>query len=212
MPECKYCGETRTDVKYLRVHMTWQHKDEIATTVPCNWCGADIEVKEWEIDDRHYCSRECSKAWNSYIRSGERSPLYKHGKSRGRRYEYFSDLIRFRDDNRCLRCGATVGASDGRQVHTHHLIPEDDGGGIFDPCNVISLCNACHRKLEGEQIDEQLSQCGITSVGELEFGERLSDRFESYMKQKSSIRNAPPPRPGMFAEAQQLVNSRERTS
>ncbi|MFC7137372.1 HNH endonuclease [Halobaculum litoreum] len=44
-------------------------------------------------------------------------------------------------------CGSEQGADDGRALHVHHIVPVL-AGGTSEPWNLITLCAACHRRVE----------------------------------------------------------------
>lgn len=183
------------------------HTEETSATVPCNWCGEEIEVRVWEADSRHYCSRECSKAWNVYLRKGSTHPNYKHGETRGKIFRWTAYVVRHRDGE-CLRCGRERAGDDGRALHVHHITPEEEADDPHDPKNLLSVCAGCHRHLEGLSADEQLQECGIDSRDELVLEGGLSEWLEGVMGDMP-LENAPDPRPGMFEEAQRIKSERD---
>ena len=203
--ECQYCGGEFRGGKGLRTHQRSAHKEEVITTVVCNWCGKGEEVVEWKSDGRHYCSRICANAWNAYIRQGERHHNYKGGTTRSRDYQFLAKAIRKRDCE-CLRCGDANGAADGRALHVHHIIPEDVAEVPHRADNLIALCGGCHRRLEGESIERHMSECGLDSLSDLSLGEKVEGSLDGLKDIPTPVERAPDPRPGMFVEAQRLAS------
>lgn len=147
--ECEYCGGSFRGQRGLRSHQTAMHTEETAAAVSCTWCGAEMVVRKWESDRRHYCSHTCSNAWNRYLKQGERHPNYKDGRSsgRGRDYELIKRVVRHRD-GACLRCGANRCHGDDRQLHVHHIISEPDHPDPHTFTNLATVCDGCHQTVE----------------------------------------------------------------
>ena len=131
MATCEYCGDSYVGKGGLRTHQVAAHEDEVTVVVSCNWCGEELEVAEWKTDENQYCDTICSKAWSRYLKQGERHPNYVDGSARTPDFQRIAFTIRQRDGE-CLRCGAEDGGSDGRELHVHHIIPEDERDNPHD--------------------------------------------------------------------------------
>lgn len=70
---------------------------------------------------RLYCSDECKLLFKSKYH-----------------WEYFKELIKRRDGDRCTICG-----SNGN-LAVDHIIPVSQGGARLDPANCRTLCRDCH--------------------------------------------------------------------
>ena len=49
--------------------------------------------------------------------------------------------VRRRDGYKCVKCGA----SDG-WLPVDHIVERKDGGSDYDPSNLQTVCNSCHKK------------------------------------------------------------------
>jgi hypothetical protein len=208
---CPYCGEEYRGRRGVKIHMAAVHDEATSVTAPCNWCGVSVEVREWEVDEHHYCSRECGKAWNAYIRRGESHPNYVDGSGRGKEFDWVANAIRARDGD-CVRCGKEDGGSDGRRLHVHHIVPEDEAENPHEPTNLLAVCGSCHPELEGLTPERQREECGIESVEELELNGRIKEWLDSLKEQHKVLAAAADPWPGMFAEAQDTLENRREDS
>lgn len=204
MRTCEYCDDEFRGKRGLRIHQGSVHDEETTTHVSCNWCGEDVETRVWKIDERQYCSSECSKAWKVYLKRGENHPNYVDGSARGREFKRVRMAVRWRDEV-CRACGAEKAGPSGRRLHVHHLVAEDDADNPHEPTNLISLCSQCHQNLEGLSVQEQLNRCDIQDREELKLTGEVKRWFDSTREKFSAIKNAPSPRPGMFAEAQKVM-------
>ncbi|WP_425504707.1 HNH endonuclease [Salinigranum marinum] len=205
---CEYCGDKFRGIGGLHSHQSAVHDEETSINIRCTWCGEEMEIREWESEGRHYCSRECSKAWNRFLRQGKRHPNYNGGvTTRGRDYDLIATIVHSRD-RECRRCGASECAS-GRNLHIHHIIPESQSDDPHAFSNLIAVCDECHRVLERMPKDQQLAECGIESVDALELSIELRERYESVKENISERRTGPDPCLQMFAEAQKVLNERE---
>jgi hypothetical protein len=81
------------------------------------------------------------------IRMGKRGPENSHWRGGAATLPYgpeftrkFKRLIRDRDGNRCVRCGATREEA-GRTLDIHHL---DHDKANNDPSNLVTACHACN--------------------------------------------------------------------
>ncbi|WP_136601193.1 HNH endonuclease [Salinigranum halophilum] len=208
---CEYCGEKYRGIGGLHSHQSAAHEDAISVEAMCTWCGDEMVLREWDADDRNYCSRACSKAWNRFLRQGKRHPNYKHGTtSRGREYDLIATIVHSRDAE-CRRCGA-LKCKNGRSLHVHHLTPEAQLDDPHEFSNLITVCDECHQTLERMPREQQLSECGIDSVETLELSDELRERYETVKQNIRERRRGPDPCLQMFAEAQKVLNERKAKS
>lgn len=54
-------------------------------------------------------------------------------------------LIRQRDDWRCVKCGSRY------KVEVNHIVSVLDGGDMWDPKNLQTLCKTCHQRHTKQQ-------------------------------------------------------------
>ena len=208
---CEYCGDTFRGIGGLHAHQSAIHDTETAVAVICTWCGDDMDVREWDLDGRHYCSRECSKAWTHYMGQGRRHPNYKGGStSRSGEYDLTRMAVRHRDGE-CQRCGAPR-CKSGRRLHVHHLIPEGQLDEPHEFTNLIAVCDRCHRTLEQMPKDQQLAECRIESVDTLELSGEIREWYEATHEKMFEPIRAPDPCLQMFGEAQRVLDERETKS
>lgn len=202
---CDYCPREFDGVANLRRHQAVSHTEEVTVDVPCTWCGTDVAVRVWEEDERHYCSRTCSRAWNCFITLGKRHPQYVDGTSRSGVYELKAMAIRQRDGE-CRRCGRESADDAGRALHVHHIEPAEEVKDPHRPTNMLSVCASCHGKLESLPPTEQLAECGIGSRKALAFDdEQLQELFHPTTRAERAINDAPDPSPHMFEAFQSWV-------
>lgn len=212
MRTCQYCGNEYKGSRGLKQHQSRKHKDEIQTDVRCTWCGDDVTVREWEADERHYCSRACSKAWRRFLKSGKRHPNYKDGGSPDmtNRVQLMKMAVRRRDGYQCKRCGSED-TGDGRRLHVHHITPEDSAANPHRFENLIAVCDGCHKPLEAMDPAEQLAACGLESREELTLPDEIREWYENKMADMHHLGDAyPEPWVGMYAEAQRVIDRREK--
>lgn len=201
---CPHCEDEFSGEKGLRIHMAATHEEEITETVRCNWCGSLIEVREWETEQNHYCTRSCGVAWTTYLKIGDRHPSYVDGTSRGREFRWIAMAVRCRDGE-CVRCGQEK-SSNGCALHVHHIVPEKEAEDPHNPQNLLSVCEACHQTLERQSPEEQLRECDIDSLEQLRLRGEAAEWLSKYREQIEVFASAPDPWPGMFAEAQKHLS------
>jgi len=204
---CPHCGDEFNGKRGLQVHMAATHDEETTATVRCNWCGSCMEVREWKTEKNHYCTRPCGVAWTTYLKTGDRHPNYRDGKSRGRKFRWVAMAVRSRD-GACVRCGRERSSKDGRALHVHHIVPEKEAEDPHDPQNLLSVCAGCHQTLERLTPEEQLNECNIDSHEQLRLRGEAAEWLSKYEKQIEVFSSAPDPWPGMFAEAQKHLSQR----
>jgi 5-methylcytosine-specific restriction enzyme A len=49
--------------------------------------------------------------------------------------------IRKRDGYKCVKCGSSEG-----WLPVDHIVERSDGGADYDPANLQTMCNSCHKK------------------------------------------------------------------
>lgn len=192
-PECPDCGQGFDSAKGLRIHYSSVHKSHsYETPQRCHWCG------EWYVpigessSVRNFCNHDCRTAWQSWFRRGERHPNYKEGNGVSKDWELLSRMIRARDGC-CLRCGREETKS-GRKLHVHHIRPKDEfeqRSEADEPTNLVSVCFDCHKYLEGETPDKQLSEIDVNSRDSLAFTEREKELSQKFQRQSDPIEGAP---------------------
>lgn len=117
-------------------------------TVHCAWCWNAKQV--WPYYARRskyfYCSKECKAKHWSLIYTGKNAHNWKGGQWKKNsdmrewsRYQKIRNEVRERDNWTCQLCGAKS------NIIAHHIIPvKKNNKLIFEPTNLISLCNKCH--------------------------------------------------------------------
>lgn len=126
--------------------LTSRNRNKI--TVNCAWCWNAKEV--WPYDLKRskyfYCSKECKAKHWSLIYTGDRAHNWKGGQWKKNsdmrewpRYQKVRNEVRERDNWTCQLCG------EKSNIIAHHIIPvRRNNKLIFEPTNLISLCNKCH--------------------------------------------------------------------
>jgi 5-methylcytosine-specific restriction endonuclease McrA len=85
--------------------------------------------------------------------SGDKSPVWKGGYDPyyGPNWDETAERARIRDGRRCRRCHKHEHEL-GRKLHVHHIVRlsafKRDFDRANDLSNLISLCSACHKKVE----------------------------------------------------------------
>lgn len=116
--------------------------------VKCAWCGNPKEVWPYVYRsvEHHYCSKRCkAKHWGE-IYQGENAHNWKGGQWKSNsdmrewsRYQVVRNEVRERDNWTCQLCGCRS------NIIAHHIIPVRTSVTlIFEPTNLISLCQKCH--------------------------------------------------------------------
>lgn len=117
-------------------------------TVACAWCDKEYLVWPYRVRETKYfyCSKECKAAHWSQEYTGENAFNWKGGEwkrladKRGwTRYKKTRCVALERDKYQCQLCGSK------EKIVTHHIIPVKERPDlIFDPNNLIILCDWCH--------------------------------------------------------------------
>lgn len=174
----KYCSkECRAKVKsamYTCEHCGVEFRG--FTKKPPRFCSRECQKAHARIDTtcpncgkafwyhaswpRIYCSRECSNAVNAtnnlgaYAITGEENPFWDGGTFPyyGPNWRSQRDLARQRDNYECQHCHISEKKLD-RELHVHHIVKlryfgENGYIQANELSNLITLCAACHKKVE----------------------------------------------------------------
>lgn len=144
--------------------------------IECEHCGDTKEVIPAVAKTRtyHFCNYDCMGKWRSENRSGENAPAWQGGKERYYGPNWLTQRKKAlqRDDYQCRQCGCTEKEhfeKYDRQLSVHHwkTISEfyeesNEGFPDFEQVNalynLITLCIACHRKIEEMPIAPQIQE------------------------------------------------------
>ena len=109
---------------------------------PCTICGKTIPG--YISDKRKVCSKKCHSAYKSIHLSGEKSVLWRGGKTApyDRRWKKRRDEAKQRDGYQCQRCGLKP-----KRLEVHHIIPYRYSQD-HSLSNLITLCRSCHSSEE----------------------------------------------------------------
>jgi 5-methylcytosine-specific restriction endonuclease McrA len=139
---------THSESRNLSVQKYPQERERHKVTVHCAWCWNAKQV--WPYYARRnkyfYCSKECKAKHWSLIYTGKNAHNWKGGqwkKNSDMRewscYQKVRNEVRERDNWTCQLCGAKS------NIIAHHIIPvRKNNKLIFEPTNLISLCDKCH--------------------------------------------------------------------
>lgn len=167
---CPECGAWKPSAEEVKSHYLNQHQEHSEIAIKCELCGAWDTIPEYNRRAHDACSRECMKEILSAESSGEKSPVWVDGRTtRGTEWEIIVNNVRGRDSGVCQCCGCEK-EEDGTRLHGHHITHEDlvgEGMHPHAPTNVVSTCPDCHKDLEGEPEEVQLSALGLSSRREL---------------------------------------------
>jgi hypothetical protein len=120
-----------------------------------------------EINGRTFCDGDCLSEWLSENFVGSDHPNWQETQeiSYGSGWEQAREQALERDKHSCKICG--VSRSDiGQNPDIHHITPvrwfvDSDLHARSDAHsleNLVSLCRACHRKAEGEEMPKSILQ------------------------------------------------------
>jgi len=168
--ECDYCGETfvRLDAKVSGEHQfcdedcfhSWTSENIRGENHPlygsgdafdteCSYCGSSIrKTADRAHSEHHFCDDTCRGEWMSENQTGQDHPNWRGGKHLidAVRKQLRPPWRRVRDAERSEEC-YNCGASD-RRLDVHHIAPLS-AGGTNEPWNLMTLCESCHRTVEG---------------------------------------------------------------
>lgn len=137
-----------------RPHRPW--KDQPVRT-RCTNCSTPITVPQWYFEQGlklHFCSDQCREAWHGGLLSDSFPGIQLDGRPdyRGGNWEIQAKQARERDAYTCQRCGITE-RELGRPLDVHHKLPYRAFNSPAEAnrlSNLVSLCRACHMKVEAE--------------------------------------------------------------
>ena len=124
------------------------------TRAACIQCGRAFAAPVWYVRDGLrviFCGDECRRAWEEGQEDNLLRPDGRPG-HRGGDWENRARQVRERDLFACRGCGVAEERL-GRQLHVHHLVPFrlfPAGADANRLDNLISLCPACHARIEAE--------------------------------------------------------------
>lgn len=175
---CEYCGDEYEVIK-VRLDETrfcsqdclheWRSEHERGENHPnwtrveceCEICGKTVHRQPSQLErmDNVFCSQRCHREYQSIHQVGENHHNYKGGRivRYGPNWKEQSDKCRERDGHECQICGLPQEEQD-RKLTAHHIVPREkfiDDNGNFDweranrLGNLLTVCDACHRKWEG---------------------------------------------------------------
>jgi 5-methylcytosine-specific restriction endonuclease McrA len=148
---------------------SWRHRPEITGDGHPRWtggkrpfdrdvCGATVRRYPSEVGETVCCSESCRAAWLSEAFTGEGHPNWAGGDvgPYGPGWATARTKALDRDDHTCICCGVDRDAL-GREPDVHHIVPvrtfaDHPTATIADAHtldNLVSLCPACHRSIEG---------------------------------------------------------------
>ena len=115
--------------------------------VACAYCKKPLEVYPCKEKQHNFCDKSCGTNWRILFSQGENNPNWRGGSSyddyKGSFTESLRLKIKSRDDFQCQVCGNTEG-----DIHVHHI---DYQKSNYDDMNLITLCNSCHSKTNGNR-------------------------------------------------------------
>jgi 5-methylcytosine-specific restriction endonuclease McrA len=156
---CKACGKRLPNRKKVYCSpecRKYNSKKEFKIKKLCSVC--ENEFFTYKTRPKRYCSVICSKKAQSVRQLGEKSHLWKGGKTDHKRhirehnlYKEWRMRVFRRDDFTCQDC--KISSSDKRQpkLTAHHRIPFSvNPKTVFKVSNGITLCWDCHKKRHKE--------------------------------------------------------------
>lgn len=134
-PYAKLCEECRSGFRRVAL-------DKAGVKRPlhprfCEICGRFFQPLSHRTT---YCSRQCANRAHSIRMKGSGNSHFRHGRSANGWFVAMRPLIKMRDGNQCVICGA-VKSVDGRSLQVHHI---DIHPTNNLPENLITLCSTCH--------------------------------------------------------------------
>ena len=124
--------------------------------VKCACCAAEVKAPKWYVNQGaklYFCSSACRMAWEADSWLKETSVcLDGRPDYRGANWSIQSQKARARDKYVCQMCYVTE-EHLGKQLDVHHVIPYRLFKSSLEANrldNLISLCHACHMKVEAE--------------------------------------------------------------
>lgn len=159
--KCEQCGKEVRKYRSLAKHahkfcsikckQAWwrgpNHSAYDSETVICQMCGNEFVALKSR--NRKFCSTACRAASEVLPAAGYYGPDWKRQRRKAR----------YRDGYKCRMCGVTE-SELGRELDVHHVVPFRKFGLINHSeanslANLVSVCKACHRKLERAKPDHE---------------------------------------------------------
>lgn len=181
--ECTYCGDTferqPCQIVSERVFCSKscnssyhtepeRHHNRLKKTVPCDWCGNEIERAPWQLErvDRYFCSDECTGRYRKIQYRGENGPTWNGGWD-----EYYGPTWTRqrrksleRDGYECVICGD--GPDElGKNPDVHHIVPHrcfSQTKAANQLGNLVTLCPKHHSAAEHGRIDTPIPASPMT--------------------------------------------------
>lgn len=124
----------------------------------CVACGKEMTVRPSDVTWRHYltCSPQCKSEWQARRQKGEKSHLWKGGKTSeamiirtSLEYDQWRKRVFKRDDYTCHLC-----KRKGGKLTAHHIKPFSTHPDLhFVLGNGITLCWPCHTTIRGKEAE-----------------------------------------------------------
>lgn len=153
-----YCPECVEDADEFLGEPSWKGKKTELVTTECEYCGGDVVMRASKraYGSGRFCSEDCKYAWMSDNWRGEDHPRWGGGwdETRNRNWKAARRKTLRRDNHRCRNCG-TSSEELGCEPDVHHIKPireYDDPTEAHMMDNLITLCRACHMKVEHGKI------------------------------------------------------------
>lgn len=157
-PNPTYCDEDCRDKGQVGERgSNWRGGKE---TVVCECCEDTFKVDPHKSDSAKYCSEACFGAAHREEMVGENNPSWSGGKVRyyGKNWTRQRRKRREYDNYTCQDCGVSEDEL-GCELSVHHIIPLREFKDKYDSPkwynkgndldNLVSFCEACHKKWEG---------------------------------------------------------------
>ncbi len=148
---CLYCGKafykpaSAQDRKYCSENCYYMARwggSRMLNKV-CTICGSQFHVTLCQDADKVTCSAACSRSAKRHRLEGEKSPLWRGGRTRPycKEWHYYRQFALERDNYQCALCHSTD------RIQVHHITPYRYSQN-HDLDNLITLCRRCHSKEE----------------------------------------------------------------
>lgn len=117
----------------------------------CLVCGAEFRAYKSNTKNR-YCSKKCHDIDQRDLKKGEKSHLWKGGKTKENKiarnraiYAEWRKKVFMRDNYTCQKCGENSGNGHRVYLHAHHLKSFSEYPKLrYKISNGLTLCNHCH--------------------------------------------------------------------
>lgn len=150
---CSVCGESFRAVKDCvgrkQIYCSedcWAKRSKVEAS--CAYCGKPIVT--CRSLQKKYCGNECRNLAYRVLNKGEKSHLWKGGKTKisqliktSAEYREWRTAVLERDAYKCMKCGE----STRLLLEAHHILGQAENPGLrFDIDNGITLCRKCHKQ------------------------------------------------------------------